>query len=75
MLPPRPLGTPAYGETDTNGHYAERDPLVGEGLSKILELSHLRGRGWTGLHEAHLAQVGGMPRGDGAQQASLEVAH
>ena len=75
MLPLRPLRTPAYGETDTNGHYAERDPLVSESLCKILEPPHLHGRGWTGLHEAHLAQVGGMPRGDGAQQVPLEVVH
>ena len=75
MLPPRPLRTPAYGETDTNRHYAERDPLVSESFCKILEPPHLRGRGWTGLHEAHLAQVGGMPRGNGAQQVPLEVVH
>ena len=59
---------------ETLWYYAELDALVGERLSKILEPPHRRGRGWTGLHEAHLAQVRGMPRGNGAQQAPLELA-
>ena len=58
---------------ETLWYYAELDPLVGKRLSKILEPPHRRGRGWTGLHEAHLAQVRGMPRGNGAQQALLEL--